>query len=82
MEIDEPEKPPIDHVAMTFERTQNGWKATAQTKVGELSATGASIAEAKAALKELIGRRITLRSSDRRTLLALRGRPCYRKSLA
>ena len=59
MEIDEPENPPIDHVAMTFERTENGWKATAQTKVGELSATGASIAEAKAALKELIRSRIT-----------------------
>ena len=58
MEIDEPEKPPIDHVAMTFERTQNGWKATAQTKVGELSATEGSIAEAKAALKELILSRV------------------------
>ena len=59
MEIDESEKPPIDHVAMTFERITDGWKATAQTKVGELSATGASIAEAKAVLKELIRSRIT-----------------------
>jgi hypothetical protein len=62
MEIDEPGKPPIepiDHVPMTFVRTQNGWKATAQTKVGELSATGASIAEAKTALRELIRSRIS-----------------------
>ena len=59
MGIDEPEKPPIEHVAITFERTPNGWKATAQTKVGELSASGASIAEAKAALKDLIRSRIT-----------------------
>ena len=59
MEIDEPEKPPIDHVAMTYERTADGWKATAQTKVGELSASGASIAEAKTALRELIRSRIT-----------------------
>lgn len=43
---------------MTFERITDGWKATAQTKVGELSAMGASIAEAKAALKELIRSRI------------------------
>jgi hypothetical protein len=42
---------------MTFERTQNGWNA--QTKVGELSATGVSIAEANAALKEVIRSRIT-----------------------
>ena len=63
MEIDdEPWKQPIepiDHVPMTFERTQNGWKATAQTKVGELSATGVSIADANAALKEVIRSRIT-----------------------
>jgi hypothetical protein len=62
MGIDEPKKPPVepidDHVAMTYERTQNGWKATAQTEAGELSATGASIAEAKAALKVLIRNRI------------------------
>jgi hypothetical protein len=45
MEVDEPEKPPIDHVAMTFERTEKGWKATAQTKVDELSARGPRIAE-------------------------------------
>jgi hypothetical protein len=34
MEIDEPEKPPMDHVAMTFEQLPDGWKATAQTEVG------------------------------------------------
>jgi hypothetical protein len=54
MEIDEPEKPPMDPVAMTFEQVPDGWKATAQTEVSELSATGASIAEAKAALQKLI----------------------------
>jgi hypothetical protein len=29
--IDEPEKTPVDHMAMTYERTQNGWKAFHET---------------------------------------------------
>ena len=75
MEIDEPEKPPIDHVAMTFEQLTDGWRATAQTNVGELSATGASIAEAKASLRATSreAREVALRQLDPRRCMHARG---------